>query len=290
MAKTKTVIFDKTGTLTTGRFEVLNLSERSADDIAIAAALARHSNHPYAKALHGFETERVIDNLKELPGQGLSGQLDGHRVKFGSARFVGVPKEQHRNAASWLKVGSAAPVPFVFQDSLRGDARGCLQALDTAGIRTEMISGDDVIVTQETAEILGLKHWKGEVSPKEKMKIIHQRSHEGRFPLMVGDGINDAPAIAAANSSASLTGASDISRSASDIILQGDNLAALPKAIQVAQQAQRRVFENLSLAVIYNLMAIPLAVFGFVNPLIAALAMSGSSLLVMLNALRMVRS
>ena len=290
LAKTKTVIFDKTGTLTTGRFEVLNLSERSADDIAIAAALARHSNHPYAKALHGFETERVIDNVKEIAGQGLSGQLDNHRVKFGSAHFVGVPKGQHRNAASWLKVGGGAPVPFFFQDSLRGDARGCLQALDTAGIRIEMISGDDVSVTQETAEILGLKHWKGEVSPKEKMKIIHQRIQESRFPLMVGDGINDAPALAAANSSASLTGASDISRSASDIILQGDNLAALPKAIHVAQQAQRRVIENLSLAVIYNLMAIPLAVFGFVNPLIAALAMSGSSLLVMLNALRMVRS
>ena len=137
---------------------------------------------------------------------------------------------------------------------------------------------------------LGIQNWKGEVSPKDKMKIIHQRKHEGRFPLMVGDGINDAPALAAANSSASLTGASDISRSASDIILQGDHLAALPNAIHVAQQAQKRVIENLSLAVIYNLMAIPLAVFGFVNPLIAALAMSGSSLLVMLNALRMVRS
>jgi len=181
-------------------------------------------------------------------------------------------------------------VPFIFQDNLREDARDCVAALGARGICAEMLSGDDISITRDMTELLGIKRWKGAVSPKDKMKIIHQRNHEGLFPLMVGDGINDAPALAAANSSASLTGASDISRSASDIILQGDRLAALPDAIHIAQQAQKRVTENLSLTIIYNFMAIPLAVFGFVNPLIAALAMSGSSLIVMLNALRMVRS
>lgn len=290
LAKTKSVIFDKTGTLTTGRFNVMNLSEISQHDIDSAAALARHSSHPYAKALHTLVTSTEIANIMEIPGQGLSGRINNQEIKFGSANFVGARADKNTLSVSWLKVGDDVPVPFFFQDSLRDDAKDCIQALGAQGIRTDMISGDEINVTQETAELLGIQNWRGEVSPKEKMKIIHEHNHEGRFPLMVGDGINDAPALAAANSSASLTGASDISRSASDIILQGDHLAALPEAIKVAQQAQKRVIENLGLAVIYNFVAIPLAVFGFVNPLIAALAMSGSSLLVMLNALRMVRS
>lgn len=290
LAKTKTVIFDKTGTLTTGQFTALNLSERSVEDIKIAAALARHSSHPYAKALHGIETGITLENITETAGQGLSGRLDTRIVKFGSARFVGAPVAHSAQMTSFLKVGNTPPVPFIFQDNLREDARDCVAALGARGICAEMLSGDDISITRDMAELLGIKRWKGAVSPKDKMKIIHQRNHEGLFPLMVGDGINDAPALAAANSSASLTGASDISRSASDIILQGDRLAALPDAIHIAQQAQKRVTENLSLTVIYNFMAIPLAVFGFVNPLIAALAMSGSSLIVMLNALRMVRS
>jgi Cu2+-exporting ATPase len=289
LAKTRTVIFDKTGTLTTGNFDVLNLAERSAKDIGIAAALTCHSNHPYAKALHKTESTHEVESLTELPGKGLSGIYEGQIVKFGSARFVGINDTRTALSTSWLKIGKAAPVPFIFQDTLRDDAASTIRALKKQGLRAEMLSGDDKAVASETAQALGITNWLGEISPKDKMKIIYQRAHEGYHPLMVGDGINDAPALAVANSSASLTGASDISRSASDIILQGDKLSALPKAIHLAQQAQKRVMENLSLAVTYNLMAIPLAVFGFVNPLIAALAMSGSSLLVMLNALRVAR-
>lgn len=290
LAKTKAVIFDKTGTLTTGQFDLLNLAEIDQNNLDLATALSRHSNHPYAKALHKFKTTVELENIKEKPGKGLSGQIDSQEVKFGSASFVNTDADLQTTSISWLKVGSRTPVPFIFQDNIREDAEGCLRALQTRGIKTEMISGDDTRATQNISIRLGIQNWRGEIKPNGKMNIIHQYNTEGWYPLMVGDGINDAPALAAANSSASLAGASDISRSASDIILQGNQLAALPNAIHVAQQAQKRVVENLSLAVIYNLMAIPLAVFGFVNPLIAALAMSGSSLLVMLNALRLVRS
>jgi len=290
LAKTKTVIFDKTGTLTTGRFKALNLSALSQNEIEVAAALARHSNHPYARALHGIKTNIEPDNIVEIPGQGLSAEIAGQSVKFGSAEFVEGKTSQTQTPTSWLKIENNAPVALIFQDTLREDAKAVVKALETQGLTVEMLSGDDAAIADETAQTLGLRHWQGEVSPKDKMNHIHQRQNEGLHPLMVGDGINDAPALAAANSSASLAGGSDISRSASDIILQGDQLNGLPKAIHVARQAQKRVVENLSLAVIYNLMAIPLAVAGFVNPLIAALAMSGSSLLVMVNSLRITRS
>ena len=294
LAKTKTVIFDKTGTLTTGQFALLNKAERSEEELHIAAAIAHHSSHPYAKALHGLKTPIEIEAVTERPGKGLSGTLKGVVIKFGSARFVDAPSDNPFNTlgtlTSWLKVGEQPPVPFTFEDTLRDDAKDCIQALHDQSIAAEMLSGDDETITRNMAQTLGIEHWSGNVSPKDKMDYIQMRNAAGGFPLMVGDGINDAPALAAANSSASLTGASDISRSASDIILQGDKLSALPDAIHIAQQAQKRVIENLSLAVIYNFFAIPLAVFGFVNPLIAALAMSGSSLIVMLNALRMARS
>lgn len=293
LAKTETVIFDKTGTLTTGRFEPLNLSDLSQEQIETAAALAKHSNHPYAKALHALPSALNPENIIEIAGQGLSAEIAGRPVKFGSARFVGASaqaKAETGSAASWLKIGDEAPAAFRFQDTLREDAAAVVQALGAQGLTVEMLSGDEAAIAQDTARALGITMGQGEVSPKDKMNHIHRRMDEGRYPLMIGDGINDAPALAAANSSASLAGGSDISRSASDIILQGDRLTGLPKAIHVAKQAQRRVIENLSLAVIYNLLAIPLAVAGFVNPLIAALAMSGSSLLVMMNSLRMTRS
>lgn len=290
LAKTKSVIFDKTGTLTTGRFTALNLPERSTQEIEIAAALCQHSSHPYAKALHGIKTSITLESIIETPGQGLSAKIGKQSVKFGSVRFVGASEAATRSMTSWLKIGNNTPIPFLFQDTLRDDAQRTVKALKAQDLRVEMLSGDDTSIAEHMAADIGIAHWTGEVSPKDKMHHIKRSAAQGLYPLMVGDGLNDAPALAAAHSSASLAGASDISRSASDIILQGNKLDALPKAIHVARQAQTRVTENLALAIIYNMLAIPLAVFGFVNPLIAALAMSGSSLLVMLNALRMVKS
>jgi Cu2+-exporting ATPase len=150
----------------------------------------------------------------------------------------------------------------------------------------EMLTGDNDITAKEIAEQLGLDIWQANVTPRQKMQIIEQCGLADKRPLMVGDGLNDAPALAAATASVSFSSASDISRTASDIIVQNDKLLNLPVAISTARSAQKRVIENLSLAVIYNMCAIPLAVLGWVNPLIAALAMSGSSLIVTLNALR----
>ena len=290
LAKTRWVIFDKTGTLTLGAFTLDNKAEISRKHIEIAAALASQSRHPIAKALHPFAGNIIAGDVKEIPGIGLRGIIDGQIVTFGTRKNSKARNMSGVSSESWLQIGEDAPICFRFSDTLRDDAPQTVRDLTRLGLTSELLSGDKKHIAASVAASLGIAKFKGEVAPKDKQNILYQRLSEARYPLMVGDGINDAPALAAAYASASLATASDISRSAADIILQGDKLSSLPKAIKIARQSQRRVIENLSFAVIYNLVAVPLAIFGFVNPLIAALAMSGSSLIVTLNALRMIRS
>ena len=290
LAKTRHVIFDKTGTLTSGIFTLDNAADISAAHLEIAAALAAQSRHPIAKALHPFSGAISAQDVEEIAGVGLRCQVNSQRVTFGAFKNTQSFISSGVSSESWLQIGDDPPICFKFSDTVRDDTQQTLKELDSIGLTLEMLSGDEKNVTASVAQMLGIKKFKGGIAPKEKQTILYQRLSEARYPLMVGDGINDAPALAAAYSSASLATASDISRSASDIILQGDKLSGLPKAIKIARQAQNRVKENLGIAVIYNMISVPLAVFGFVNPLIAALAMSGSSLIVTLNALRMLKS
>lgn len=287
LAKTKTVIFDKTGTLTRGEFRLVNADEISAIDLKRAAALSRQSHHPIAKALHSFGGNLEACDVEEVPGFGLSGKIIGKDVTFGKQKDSNADDEYSQ---SWLQHEQSTPICFKFSDTLRDDAATMVENLKSLNLKIELLSGDKTPVTKSVARSLGIETYQGEILPKGKQDILYQHLKNGNFPLMVGDGINDAPALSAAYTSASLATASDISRSCADIILQGDKLSGLPKAIQIARKSQKRVIENLSLAILYNLIAIPLAVFGLVNPLIAALAMSGSSLLVTLNALRMLKS
>jgi len=248
------------------------------------------SGHPVSRALQPYAKEFALEEVEEIHGQGLSAKFEGVVIKLGSATFTGaLADDQAAENRVWFKIGADKPIMLLLDDTLRADSEMTLEALHQAGISTELLSGDNKGVVSALARRLNLQHFQGEVSPKGKMEVIQHRQADGLFPLMVGDGINDAPALAAANSSASLASAADVSRSTADIILQGDKLSRLPDALHTARQAQRRIVENLTLAILYNFVAIPLAIFGFVNPLIAALAMSGSSLLVTLNALRMAK-
>ncbi|PHR92851.1 MAG: heavy metal translocating P-type ATPase [Robiginitomaculum sp.] len=294
LAKIDTIVFDKTGTLTLGQLKLTNASEIDADMLALAAQLARGSRHPIARAIADSAGDGPIaDNLEDIAGEGLRAKLDGKIVRLGSASFVGA--KAHDNirddvqVESWLKVGRAKPIRFVFKDVPRMDARDTIKALSAHGYTMELLSGDTADMTAQTARTLGLKNWTGNVSPRDKLAHLTALKSAGRFPLMVGDGINDAPALANATASASPASAADISRAAADIILQGDKLSGLVTALLTAKDAQKRVKENLSLAVLYNMIAVPLAISGHVNPMLAALAMSGSSILVTLNALRLAR-
>ncbi len=288
LAKVDTIIFDKTGTLTLGSLQLSNAADISKLDLETAAQLSRASRHPVARAITAAAgSGTVADNIKEVAGQGVEAKIGGKLVKFGSASYVGAKDKADAQTESWLRIGNAAPICFKFKDTPRMDAKDTIKSLIAQGYNLELLTGDKQSMARETAELLGIDSWRAEVSPSDKLARLEQLKDQGHKTLMIGDGINDAPALASAYASASPAGAADVSRAAADIILQGNKLSGLITAVSTAKDAKKRVVENLSLAVIYNMIAVPIAVLGFVNPMIAALAMSGSSMLVTLNALRL---
>jgi len=293
LAKVDTIVFDKTGTLTLGSLQLSNVDDIPKDILETAALLSRASRHPIARAVTAAAGSGVVaDTIKEVAGQGVEAKIGGKLVKFGSASYVGgisvdAGDQADAQTESWLRIGKAAPICFRFKDTPRMDARQTITGLRKLGYGVELLTGDKKSIARETANLLGIDTWQAEVSPTDKLARLDELKAQGHLTLMIGDGINDAPALASAYASASPAGAADVSRAAADIILQGDKLSGLITALGTAKDAQKRVFENLSLAVIYNMIAVPLAVFGMVTPMIAALAMSGSSMLVTLNALRL---
>jgi len=288
LSKIDTIVFDKTGTLTLGSLQLSNTNDIAKDALETAAKLSRASRHPIARAIAAASgSGPVADNIKEVAGQGVEATIDDQLVKFGSAAYVGADAHANTTTESWLRIGTGAPIRFAFKDTPRMDAKETVEGLRTRGYNVELLTGDKKSMAAETAELLGIDTWQAEVSPNDKLARLDELKNQGHLTLMIGDGINDAPALASAYASASPAGAADVSRATADIILQGDKLSGLITAVGTAKDAQKRVVENLSLAVIYNMVAVPLAIFGFVNPMIAALAMSGSSMLVTLNALRL---
>lgn len=292
LATARTAVFDKTGTLTEGRARLLNADQISADGLETAARLARLSRHPLSRAVSDAAGEGpVCKGFEDSAGGGLSGLVNGRAARFGSAEWLGLPASAGDAAQeAWLAVEGEAPVRFIFADTLRADAAQAVSGLKAQGFEAELLSGDREGPVAEAAKALGLDRWRSALKPQEKIARIEALKAEGAAPLMVGDGVNDAPALAAAHVSVSMGSAAEISRSAADLVIQGDRLSALPRAFDVARQAKARVMENFALANIYNIIAVPLAVFGLVTPLVAALCMSASSIVVMLNALRLARA
>lgn len=287
-------IFDKTGTLTLGKPKLLNPHSLRPETIELAAKLARTSRHPVSRAVaDAAGMGDTASDIREVPGGGLEGRVDGRAVRFGSAGWIGVDSDKAGLDAhameAWLQVDDQSPVRFVFSDALRADAAEAIAALKARGLEAELLSGDRTGPVEAVARDLGIAHAQSQLKPTEKIARIEALAAAGERPLMVGDGINDAPALAAAHVSISMGSAAEISRSAADLVIQGDRLSAIPVALDIARSSRRRVFENFALAAIYNCIAVPLAVFGFVTPLVAAIAMSGSSILVTGNAMRLLR-
>ena len=292
LALIRSVVFDKTGTLTEGRAKLANAGDIAADTLETAARLARASRHPLSGAVAEAAGDGPLaDDLSETGGGGLSGEIQGRRARFGSAAFLSIETEGGDSAQeAWLQVEDDAPVRFVFEDALRADAAETVATLQAQGLSAELLSGDREGPVAHAAKALGLTAWRSGLKPKDKIARIEQMKENGEAPLMVGDGVNDAPALAAAHVSVSLGSGAEISRSAADLVIQGDRLSAILDALRIARQAKARVMENFALANIYNIIAVPLAVFGLVTPLVAAICMSASSIVVMLNALRLARS
>ncbi|HJS32056.1 MAG TPA: heavy metal translocating P-type ATPase [Alphaproteobacteria bacterium] len=287
-----TIVFDKTGTLTLGRPMLTNAAEISTEDLAAAACLACASRHPLARALvASAPTGSAAPCVEEVPGQGLRRATEKGEERLGSRRFCGIGDSERPAAGPelWLTRPGRAPVRFAFADRLRPDALETVAVLRAAGYSIEILSGDRKEVVAAIAGDLGVADWSAEHDPAAKTRRLETLAREGRRTLMVGDGMNDAPALAAAYVSMSPSSAVDVSQNSADIVFQGESLTPVSATLHLARRARRLVTQNLAMALTYNLAAVPLAVLGYVTPLIAAASMSSSSLIVIVNALRLQR-
>jgi Cu2+-exporting ATPase len=290
LARADMVVFDKTGTLTEGRPRLASGPEEGDAAWAVAAALAAVSHHPLSRALaEAADAKSIVPaplaELREDPGFGVEGRLDGRTVRLGRAEWVGA--EAGDVTAVWLRIGDRAPVPFLFEDGLRRDAAEVCAGLKARGLELALFSGDAEVPVARVAQATGIADARAGMTPAAKLAALEALAAAGRRVLMVGDGINDAPALAAAHASMSPAAASDVSRAAAGLVFTGERLEPVLFALDTARMARSRALENFGLAAAYNAVAVPLAMAGLVTPLIAALSMSSSSIVVTLNALRM---
>ena len=213
-------------------------------------------------------------------------------ARLGSREFVGIAATEDAADAApemWLAAPGRAPVRFSFADEMRADARETVARLRARGFALVLLSGDRAGATRAVAEALGIADWTAAADPKEKVARLRALAEQGKKVLMVGDGLNDAPALQSAHASLSPSAAADVAQTAADAVFQGDRLMPVAETVAVAARAARLVRQNFALSFGYNLITIPLAVLGLVTPLIAAAAMSASSLAVIGNALRVAR-
>lgn len=298
MAQTDHVVFDKTGTLTQGRPELINLASVSADHLAIAARIARASRHPLSRALAVLDQankDLPEFEIVEVPGDGVEATLaDGTIYRLGRSAFAleGHADSDERAADASQVIlsrnGQFLDV-FLFSDQLRRGAAQAVARLGELGVDAEILSGDREAPVKGLAGKLGVANYVAGVRPRGKVDRVQALAAAGGKPLMVGDGLNDAPALSAAHVSMAPASAADVGRMAADFVFLHDSLEAVPLAIAVSRKAGQLIRQNFALAIIYNCIAVPAAVLGHATPLIAALAMSSSSVLVVLNSLRLRR-
>lgn len=280
------IIFDKTGTLTLGTPRLVS-TQISAELLAEAAQLARASRHPLSRALTvAAGPGPLAKNVKEYPGLGLEGEVHGVACRLGSAEWTGAKATGHTGATLFFGRGQETPVELRFEDDIQANAASTLAKLRAMGMSMEIVSGDRAEAVAEVSRSLGIDQWTASASPQDKVARLEALQAEGRKVLMIGDGLNDAGALALAHASAAPGGALDVSQSASDTVYSG-GLSPLPGLVKTARAAKAVMLENFGFAAVYNVVAVPIAIMGHATPLVAAIAMSGSSIIVCLNALRL---
>jgi len=283
LAEADRVIFDKTGTLTLGRPELVNPADLPTDARPIALALAQASRHPLAEAIRrALENEHVpaaeLKSVVEQPGFGISATLNG--------RPVSLARGDTSDGLSTTLTWPGGKIVLRLADHLRPDALEAIVRLRSLGLEASVASGDNSRSVAGAIAGLGLTAQTG-MQPRDKLDLIGRLRQSGHKILMVGDGLNDGPALAAGHASLAPASASDVGQNAADAVFLGDSLLPVAKAIAAARRTMRVVRQNFIIAIGYNAIAVPLAFMGKVTPLVAALAMSGSSLIVVGNALRL---
>ncbi len=289
LAEADTIVFDKTGTLTLPELRVSNAADYPPDLVKAAARLALSSRHPLAAALASEAAgERLVAGAVEEPGRGVRAMIGGIEARLGNLAFcdVALPPDNDPAASTIAFRHGAATAVFAVRQVLRPDSAATIKRLCAAGYDCRILSGDRAEAVAPVAAALGIERWAAAVRPAEKIAALEALAAGGHRVAMIGDGLNDAPALAAAHVSLSPIGASELAQAQADGVFLGRALAPVADAVAIARRARRLMTANLAFAVIYNLCAVPLAIFGLVTPLVAALAMSGSSIIVTLNALR----
>jgi Cu2+-exporting ATPase len=312
LARADRFIFDKTGTLTLGRMalvEVMPIRDDAARALALAAALERGSEHPIARALAagvagaegaGANAAIAVDGLRATTGAGVEGTIDGRVWRLGRPAFVGASHGKALPADIETQVGAGDTVIalgneegwqafFRLSDGLRPEAAGMATKLAAAGVKLSIFSGDLPAAAVRVGSALGIADARGGLSPEDKHAALRALQEAGETVAMVGDGVNDAPVLAQAQVSIAMGGGADLARANADVVLLGNDLQALPEGLALARRTVRIVRQNLVWAFAYNFLAIPLAMAGWVTPWMAGIGMSASSLLVVLNALRLQR-
>ncbi|MFH1869884.1 MAG: heavy metal translocating P-type ATPase [Pseudomonadota bacterium] len=309
LARADRFIFDKTGTLTVGRMalvETIPMQGDAGHALALAAALERGSEHPIAKALAagaaaaGTAAVIEVDGLRATTGAGVEGLIAGDPWRLGSREFVAGLHGREVPAPVQAIVGAGDTVIalgnasgwqafFRLSDGLRPEASAMVKKLSAAGIRLSIFSGDAAAAAARIGALLGIADARGGLSPEDKHAALKALQDAGETVAMVGDGVNDAPVLAQAQVSIAMGGGADLARANADIVLLGNDLQALPHGLALARRSLRIVKQNLVWAFAYNFLAIPLAMAGWVTPWMAGIGMSASSLLVVLNALRLQR-
>ncbi len=305
LARATDLVFDKTGTLTHGRLSVrrvVPLAGRGEDEVrALAASLEAGSEHPIARAIR--DAADAVPNARDIrntPGRGVEGVIDGRSYRLGAPRFAAgsaTPQPPASDGGEYPENGHASWVAlsendqliawFALADTLRADAAAALAALQQQGIRLHLLSGDAEPAVKAVAQQLGIADWHAGALPEDKLAYVKALQQQGRIVAMVGDGINDAPVLAGAQVSIAMGEGADVAQAAADMVMLGSRLGTLAEGVALARKTQQIIRQNLGWALGYNLIAIPAAALGHVTPWIAGIGMSASSLLVVLNALRL---
>lgn len=293
LAEIDTVVFDKTGTLTLGHPRLLDPELIPAHYLKLASELSLYSRHPLSRALASYPGNRDMmefDRIAEVAGSGIEAQIGSDIFQLGRRDWITGRSDNHYvpvGPETCLAINGTIMQVFSFEDQPRDDAAVSIAKLRAQGLSISIMSGDRVATVRKLAKSLGIETYRGEVLPADKSALMQELGQQGHKALMVGDGLNDAPALVSAHVSMAPATAADIGRNQADFVFLHESLGAVPLALAVSKEAGRLIRQNFALSIGYNVIAVPIAIFGYVTPLVAALSMSLSSIIVISNALRL---
>ncbi|MBA1146868.1 cadmium-translocating P-type ATPase [Ectothiorhodospiraceae bacterium WFHF3C12] len=294
LARVDRLVLDKTGTLTEGRVRLTAVATPgrlpAPESRAVAAALERHASHPIATAFREDDDGRAVTDLQSIDGAGIEGTVDGRRFRIGRPAWAaGIDDSAGDDGRIALADGDGVQAWFTLADPPRAEAAEALSALRELGITVHMASGDAEGVVRELGATLRIGQAMGRMSPAQKLDHVRELQRQGHVVAMVGDGVNDAPVLGGADVSLAMGSGSDLAQNSADVVLTSSQLTALPEGIRHARRTLAVIRQNMAWAIGYNLLAVPLAATGMVAPWMAAIGMSASSILVVLNAMRLTR-